>query len=431
MSQLSDYYLLSKKESIKFPDKPGIYVFYDKFNKALYVGKAKNIKKRVSSYFRKNLLDYRTKSMVEEAASVKTIVVDNEIESFLLESRLIKKLSPLFNVKLKDSKTYPVLKINLKDKFPKVVLTRKTDDKKAMYFGPYPNVGELKSVLRIIRKIFPYQSAYHYPNKICLYNHLSLCPCPVTLDTSFKIKEYKKNIKYIILFLEGKYKKVLVDLEKERDRFSKHENFEKALEAQKKIEAIKNVTQPVNAPLEYEVNPNLREDLREKELKELRTVLSNFEIFVSKLGRIECFDISNISGQHAVGSMVVFSNGEPDKNQYRRFKIKKINGPNDPAMIKEVVSRRLKHKEWNFPDLLIVDGGKAQVSQVTKLKKESGLKIPVIGLAKRIETIVTEDFRMLNLPANSKALYLLQRIRDEAHRFAISYHKKLRSKYMQ
>lgn len=395
----------------------------------MYVGKAKNLKKRVASYFSKQITGERTRLLLAGIAKIRTIEVNSEIESLLLEANLIKRYIPEYNVKLTDAKAYPLIRITVKDKYPKVLISRRTDDLPpaggSLYFGPYPHAGVMKSVLRTMRKIFPYQSVLNHPKKICLYHHLGLCPCPPVFD---KQKIYRKNIKHLIDFLNGKINKVVRDLEKERNELSKKQEFEKAGDLQKKINGIKLITQQNINPFEYEANPSLREDLRKAELDSLKKVLNNAGLNVENLLKIECFDISNISGKLATGSMVVFVNGEKEKSLYRKFRIRLEQKPNDYAMIHEVVQRRLKHAEWNYPNLIIVDGGKAQVSATVKAINETKLNLHVIGLAKREEIIVTENFKEIMLAKDSNTLHLIQRIRDEAHRFAISYHKKLRSK---
>lgn len=366
--------------------------------------------------------------LVSQIKKIRTFIVESELESLLLEANFIKKYSPKYNVKMTDGKNYPLIRIVF-DTYPKVLTARKPEDPNSLYFGPYPSTKAMRMVLRVIRRIFPFVSVMNHPKRICLYHHLGLCPCPPVFDTPELKKQYHKTIKHIIDFLEGNTKKVLRDLEKERNEESKFEHFEEAKNIQKKIDAIEYVTRPVHTPFDYETNPNLREDLREQEIQSLAEILRKSNITVNTLHRIECYDISNIQGTHAVASLVVFTNGEKDSSQYRRFKMK-TKGPNDFAMMQEVLYRRLKHKEWKLPDLIIVDGGKGQISSARKILGEKQLFIPLIGLAKREEIIITSDFKEIILPKSAKALQLMMRIRDEAHRFAITYHRKLRSKFL-
>lgn len=360
--------------------------------------------------------------LVDEIAKVKTIKVESEIESLLLEANFIQKYMPKYNVKLIDSKSYPLIEVTTGDKYPKVLVVRRMDNKKSKYFGPYPNVGSMRLVLKIARKIFPYQSAISHSNKPCLYHHLGLCPCPEV----FNDKHYINDIKHLINFLSGKTQKVIRNLEREMKINVKNEEFEKASDIKNKIESIKLVTSPYYKPLQYEENPNLRFDLRDMELKALQSILKENNINISYPARIECFDISNISGKQATGSLVVFTNGEKDGSSYRRFKIKYTGLPNDFAMMAELIDRRFSHSEWAIPDLVIVDGGKGQVSSALEVLKKKNLNIPLVGLAKKEEIIITSNFSEIKLPRSSSALQLVQRIRDEAHRFAITYHRKLR-----
>jgi excinuclease ABC subunit C len=344
----------------------------------------------------------------------------------LLEANLIKKYQPKYNIKLTDGKAYPLIRITIKDKYPKVLVARKSNDPHSLYFGPFPNATAMRLVLKTVRRIFPFQSVINHPNKPCFYYHLGLCPCPGVLND----KEYKKTIRHIIKFLSGQTKSVINDLEKERNVLSKNQQFEKAAEIQVKIDAINLVTSKFYLPFEYEKNPNLREDIRNKELELLKNELVSKGTVVKKLDRIECYDISNTAGKNATGSMVVFINGEKDPSFYRKFKIRGTYNdlPNDFAMMEEVIQRRLQHKEWESPDLIIVDGGKGQISSALKALELENLKIPVVGLAKQEEIIITSDFKEIKLPKDSRHLLLVMRIRDEAHRFAITYHKKLRAK---
>ena len=402
----------------------------DESRNVLYVGKAVNLKNRVSSYFKNKDLGTKTSILVSRIKKIKVIVVSSEIESLLLEANLIKKYQPFFNVKMTDGKSYPMIKITVKDNYPAVIVTRRIIKDKSLYFGPYPNVKAMYLVLKTIRRIFPFQSVVNHPKSLCLYNHLGLCPCPSVIDLKDSKKEYRKTIKNIIKFLKGDIKGVIKDLEKERESFGKKENYEKAKEIQEKIESIKIVTSPIHGPLDYEVNPNLKADLREKKMNLLKEALNKNGVKISSVKRIECYDISNISGKFATGSMIVFENAQKETGAYRKFKIKQsFQKQNDYAMMKEIVFRRLKHQEWKYPDLIIVDGGKGQISSVVNVVKENNLVIPVVGLAKREEILITSEFKKVNFNKSSEALKLLMEIRDEAHRFAVSYHRKLRSKF--
>ncbi len=396
------------------------------------MGKAKNLRKRVSSYFLNKDLGAKTQALVERVNRIETMLTDSELESLLLEANLIKKYNPKYNIRLTDGKSYIRAKITIGEEIPKVLVARREEDPSSIYFGPFPSSQDLKIVLKIIRRIFPYQSVLNHPKRNCLYFHLGLCPCPPMFTSDAQTKEYRKNIKYIVQFFQGETKKIIKELEKERDQESKIENFEKSAEIQKRIDAIVLVTTPRKTAFDYEMNPNLRSDMRNEELEDLKKALNENGVNVNKLERIECYDISNISGKFATGSMVVFTNGEKDSSEYRRFKIKRppVVVPNDFAMMREVIKRRITHDDWPYPDLIIVDGGKGQISSASKALFESNVEIPLIGIAKREELLITTDFKVIRLSKTSQGLTLVRRIRDEAHRFAITYHKKLRAKYL-
>ncbi len=403
----------------------------------LYVGKAKNLKNRVSSYFSKQITGEKTKLLVLQIHKIRIIRVVSEIESLLLEANFIKKYKPHYNIRLINN-SYQSIRITIKDQYPKVLLARQQNDPRSIYFGPYPSTRLVKMVLRLSRKIFPFQTVMNHAKRICLLNHLGLCPCPPVFESPIFKRAYKKNIQNLVLFLQGKKQQVIKNLEKERDELSRSEDFESAKGVQHQIDAIQYITGPIHGAIEYEHNPNLSEDLREKELSSLFACLQNADVAVDGLEKIECYDISNISGTNATGSMVVFTNGEKNRSLYRRFKIRFTTQPNDFGMIEEVITRRLRHTEWEFPNLIIVDGGKGQISSALKALQKQNLSIPVIGIAKREEKIVipvstrpgllASKYAILRLPKDSPVLYLVMRIRDEAHRFAIQYHKKLRSK---
>lgn len=438
------------------PSKPGVYLFRDEHNEIIYVGKAKDLKARVSSYFTAPTgLGPKTQLLVSRIQKIQIVTVESEIESLLLEAYYIKRYRPHFNIRLTDDKSYPLIKITVKDRYPAVLFARRMDDPNAAYFGPYPSSGAVKTVLRILRRAFPYVAVGNHPKRVCLYHHLELCPCPTVFDSAELQKAYRKNINNLMRVLEGKSHTVLKELTREMEQRSNEEKFEDANILKRKITALAVITKPTHKPFEYDVNPNLCTDLRELELQSLREALQNNGITLNALTRIECYDISNIQGTNATGSQVVLTNGEIDKSQYRKYKIKKDGRPNDFAMMQEMLERRLKHSEWDNPALIIVDGGKGQLSSALAAMEKKERRFPVVGLAKREETIIIptrqifyseelrkgdhkpkhklygtneDNFIEVSLPKGSPSLHLIQRIRNEAHRFAITYHRKLRSK---
>ncbi len=417
------------------PTKPGVYIFKNGKNKVIYVGKAKDLRKRVGNYFSNKALDGKTLRLISEATSFDTIVVASEIEAFLLEANLIKKYRPYYNVIFIDDKSYPYLEINRRP-VPYVVITHKKGNRNAVYLGPYIGVGDLKIVLRLLRRIFPYQSVKNHAKRRCLYNHLGLCPCvPAFPEHLF---EYKRNIRNLVSFLKGDKNRVVRDLKKEQGRFVRLEEFEKAALIQRQIERIDQITSENYDPFRYEERPDFYFERIRAEVSSLSEILNKYGLNVLNLHRIECYDISNISGKNATGSMVVFTDGDSNKNEYRRFRIRFKKTPDDFAMLQEVMRRRIKREDWEKPDLMVIDGGKGQVSAVLQVFAEQKYNAPVIGLAKREETIVIPvqtgrglDFLEIKLPHSTPGVNLLRRIRDEAHRFAITYHRLLRKKSLQ
>ncbi len=405
-------------------------MYHDKAGKVIYVGKAKQLKNRVSSYFQSpTRLTGKTALLVPQIATIEVYVVESELEALLLEARFIKKYNPKYNIMLKDGKAYVLIRVTKGETYPAVVTARKMDDKKSVYFGPFPSSTAVREVLRTLRRIFPFQSVLHHDRRPCLYHHLGLCPCVSAFPNT--LPAYKKTISHLIKFLGGHTKQVVKDLEKERNVASKQEDFELAAKLQKQIDAIAYVTHPMHQAFEYETNPHLVDDLRTQEMEALQQVLNGHGVPIGLPKRIECYDISNFQSSYPVGSMTVLTNGTIDKSQYRKFKMHST-GPNDFGMHAEMMQRRLKHDEWPLPDLFVIDGGKGQVSAVREVIEQDprfvGKPLPMIGLAKREETMVTPDLEEIHIPKSSPALQLVMRIRDEAHRFGITFHRKLRSK---
>lgn len=404
------------------PSSPGVYIYKNSDNKIIYIGKAINLKKRVTQYFQSDdALGYKTTKLVSQISSIDYRVVGSEIEALILESSLIKQYRPKFNSQLKDDKSYIYITIS-KDKLPLIKPAFKsTLNKGSIFFGPFPDSSAVKSLLKTIRPIFPFYSKKHDENKKCLYCHLNLCPGP-----NPDIKEYKKNISRIKNILNGNFSRLISRLEKEMIAFSKSENFEMAKIRRDQITSLKYVISGWRNLSNLYQNTNLQEDQISKAISDLKTILSPYFPEIKTIYRFEAYDISNLGSKYFVGSMVVFQQGRINKNEYRQFKIYSKITPDDQFMIKEVVYRRFKHSEWQFPDFILVDGGKPQVSSANVVSQ-----VPVIGLAKKEEIIVIkigDDWKEIKLPKNSPALQLLQQLRDEAHRFANNYRKKLMTK---
>jgi excinuclease ABC subunit C len=403
------------------PSKTGVYLFKNAQGQVIYVGKAVNLKSRVHSYFQNNLLP-KTSLLVSEIESIDYIEVQSEIEALILEANLIKKFRPRYNVRLKDDKDYLYIKVT-KEKYPRIITARLRDlDAAKIYFGPFPNSRAVRQTIRLIQKLFPHWICKNPPGQTCLYAHINLCFGPCRKD--FEPKEYEKRVHQIILFLKGKKDKVVKQITKEMNQKAKDLNFEKAALLRDQLESINYVTTQTRLVSHYLQNPNLLDDLRREELHQLEEILNLKKI----PARIECYDISNTMGKEASGSMIVFTQAQADKSQYRKFKIKRSPGVDDYAMLKEVLQRRFKNT-WPSPDLIVIDGGKGQLKVACEVLKETGRDIPIISLAKRREEIFLPiQPASLKLPQSSPALQLIQRLRDEAHRFALNYHRHLRRK---
>ena len=547
------------------PGKPGVYYFRDRNGRVIYIGKAKNLSKRIRSYFlpsgRGGDPGHPISFFKDRIYSVDFTVTDNETEALILESSLIKKNRPKYNVFLKDDKSYPYIAVTDSEKFPRVFITRNRNIKGAKYFGPYINVKKIKESLELLRKIFQVRdckkpAAGKIKNMVCLNYHIELCSAPC----AGKIPEesYRKNIEYIKLFLKGRDKKIIGELKKEMQQYAKLEKFEEAQKIKDRLDAINalysgqkiffdmsgswdvlsyakdekenmaaisvfnykegelasinnfiisntkyisgpgiisgfikmfysgidNISQRIFVPCEIEDMEAITSWFKEikgkkiefkvphqgekkeiigmaaknaalylekkkfekssgysrvfKELTKLKDALSLKKI----PRRIECFDISNLQATFTVGSMAVFIDGSPAAGNYRHFKIRHVEGQDDPAMMQEILARRLRYLRENEigieesfysrPDLIVVDGGKAQYNSAKKILEQEKLdSIDLISLAKRKETVFCEKYPSGTAPGPSiDFMKILIRIRDEAHRFAINYHKKLRDSSM-
>jgi excinuclease ABC subunit C len=554
--------LLVTVEDLKIlPDRPGVYLMKDSNGKIIYVGKAISLKNRVRSYFQSaRNLSPKTQSMVKQVDRVEYITTNSEVEALVLECNLIKEELPKYNIRLRDDKQYPWVKVTWQESFPQVYITRKVKQDGSKFYGPYTEATAIRETLRLLRRIFPLRGCRldlerEKPERPCLNYHIKRCLAPC--HNGISKEAYREMIGQLCLFLEGRQAELLQKLRSEMNQAATEQEYERAAQLRDQVQAIERVlekqkvisnakdesdifgivqdnqgtliqtfqvrqgklvgreyfqvtegleTDPAEVleafltqyydgsgfipkevllPLVIESVPavakwlsglrgsivevkvpqkgdklqlvkmanenarNLLEQERNREKQSLNMVVQILNELKEQLNmekvphRIEGFDISNIQGQQAVASMVVFENGMPKGSEYRRFKIRTIEGPNDFAMLQEAVRRRFlkgleerqnvqteSGKFAKFPDLLLIDGGKGQLSAVMEVMKELGLNhIPTIGLAKQEEEIFRPDQEeSLRLPRRSDALRLLQRVRDEAHRFAITYHKSLRDK---
>lgn len=408
------------------PHSPGVYLFKDTKKNILYVGKAKILSKRVKQYFTPHKKNTHPKllSLRKEISSIEYRLCESEVDALITEAQLIKKYNPKFNVILRDDKNYFFIGIT-KENFPRIFITHQPDSKRQKlscdFIGPFTDGFAIKETLKYLRTIYPYRHCLTLPKKPCLQYHLGRCLAPCAKPETKR--QVRANVKIISAIFQGKRISVLTKLEKQIKAASRSEQYIKAAEIKKQIDGIKNV---------FLHTPFLQ---RFKEIKRTPYDWKNIESKLQKylktkntLSRVECYDISNISGTNAVGSMVVFKDGIPAKDHYRKFKIKYSGSePNDPKMMAEILTRRISHVEWEKPDVIIVDGGETQLFAAQSVLPETQL---IMGLAKKQEELRTTH-RATPIPAEKlgkDVLHFVQNIRDEAHRFAITYHRLLRSK---
>jgi len=376
----------------------------DKDEEVIYVGKAANLKERVKSYFAKNK-NRKTKKLVKEIEDINFKETDSVVEALILEAKLIKKYKPFFNVKEKDNRSFLYVAIT-NEEFPRVILVRGRNKKQVNgeFFGPFTSSSDIREALRIIRKIFPY--SLHKESKVgtfkrpCMDYQIGLCPGTCVGKTNKK--DYMENIENIKKLFKGKKEDILDQLQKRMEKAAKEQNYERAGRIKKQIDGLQHI-QDIALIKKEEIQKNNK----------------------NKGKRIEGYDISNISGKLASGSMVVFNGNKSKKSEYRKFKIRTVKKANDVAMLKEILQRRFKNS-WPLPDLILVDGGKPQVNAVKSVLEKEGLGIPVVGIAKGEKRDKNE---MIGSKKSFKKETLIK-VRDEAHRFALKYHKKLRQKEM-
>ena len=405
---------MKKAITTTLPNSPGVYLMKNAQGQIIYIGKAGSLKKRVSSYFQKTN-DNKTAALMSEIKKIDYQKTDSILEATILEANLIKKYQPKYNIKAKDDRSFLYIAIT-KDEYPKILVkrgreicknaTNKSAERGSLrqvkaIFGPFTNHNMVRSILKLVRKIFPWSNCNPNANKPCFYYHLGQCPGICTGEIS--AYKYQRTISNLILFFKGRKQQVIKKLNKKMNKLSAQEKFEEATQLRNQLHYLQHI-QDIEL-LKREEKP-------------------------AWLTRVEGYDISNISGKQATGSMVVFGNGRPNKNEYRRFKIKTILSANDPAMLIEVIQRRFKHQEWPKPDLILVDGGKAQVGAIVKILKLLNLTVPIIGIAKGITRKKT-NFIFGPIDINSKKFIIQNKnlfiqVRNEAHRFALNYHRKLR-----
>ncbi len=416
----------------KIPPKPGIYIFRDSFGEVIYVGKASNLRKRMSHYFqpsKKKTPDPKLRSLINSISAWEFQVVRTDAESLLLESRLIKEYSPRYNVLLRDDKRFFLLKINYAEKFPKLSLARVRKNDGAAYFGPFPQSGALKQTIEFLSRFYKLRLCRPSEpdtkdRKHCMEARVKQCcePCVGKITEG----EYREKVENLKSLFRGDTKFIVEKLKEEMKKLAASMQFEKAALRRDIIQNIIEIFGAKNRSFRFSYIPsptgsNSVDDLQKQLGLKKRPAV------------IEAYDISNFGSLIAVASMVCFNEGKPSKKNYRRFKIKTVDGINDFAMMNEVIGRRFTgttSKVRKAPDLILVDGGKGQLSSAIKALIDTNIEpFPVLGLAKKHEEIyLPGKSDPLILTEQSAALRLLQAIRDEAHRFAISYTRLLRDK---
>lgn len=407
-----------KQKISKFPEEPGVYFFRDKKDKILYIGKATSLRDRVRSYFNTDIVNTRSPlilKMLNEFGDIEYTKTDSVLEALVLEAYLIKKYQPEANIKEKDNKSFNFVVITKED-FPRVLVVRQRELEKMDYdvaytFGPFPNGSQLREAMKIIRKMFPFRDKCepYNPrvtlgkNKACFNRQIGLCPGVCSGEISQE--DYVKQIKNIILFFEGNKKKLIKNLEKEMKDLAKKKEFEKA-----------NLTKHTLFTLNHIQDISL-----------IKTDVWKNREGATEVFRIESYDVAHMSGKNVVGVMTVVEDGEINKSEYRKFKIKEDPGVNDTKALKEVLSRRLAHIEWRFPNLIVVDGGVAQKRAIEKILQDNGVRIPVVSVVK------DDRHKPKEILGDKKWLKYEREIllsNSEAHRYAIGFHKKLREKIL-
>ena len=408
------------REKLKnLPDKPGCYIMPDRKGTIIYVGKAVSLRRRVQSYFRDSTRrtgSPKVRSMVHCVADLEIVTVRNEAEALLTESRLIKQYKPHFNILMRDDKRYPALRADPRDPVPKITACRIIRDDQALYFGPFPSDTVVRTVLdftekryglRKCRPIIPDAETYRH----CINDVVRFCAAPCV--NRITPEEYRARFDEACAFLRGERLAVIDEVKADMEKAAAEHDYEM-----------------VKQRHHISSTPELHAAEAQAGLRELQTAIGLPELPTW----IECFDISNLFGTNSVASMVVAVNGMPDGRYYRRFRIKTVEGADDPRSMAEVVGRRyrrLLEEGKPLPKLLVVDGGITQLRAARRVLEELGIRatLPSVGLAERHEEVVLDDGRPnLLLPRDSAGLYVLTRLRDEAHRFAITYHRRLRNR---
>jgi excinuclease ABC subunit C len=394
------------------PKGPGVYLFKDAAGKILYVGKARSLRKRILSYFQPSRpLEAKHLKLLEEVKQLDWVTTGSEAEALLIEASFIKETQPKYNVALRDDKSYPFLKITVDEPFPRLYIGRGTGELGVKTIGPFANASLLRQALQAIRRVIPFRTCRTMPKRACLDYHMKLCQAPC--EGLVTPQQYQEDLARVFQVMQGKKHEVVRELEEKMHLAARQRRYEEAARLRDQIQGL----------LAFATRP--RRWVPSEALADLGSILR----LPRPPHRIEGFDVSTLYGRQPVGAMVTFVDGKPFKDGYRRFKIEGIKGMDDYAMMRQIVRRRFS-EPWPHPDLILIDGGKGHLHAVLELLKELNLSLPALGIAKEYEQIyLPGQSEPLWLPPDSKALQLLQRVRDEAHRFAIGYHRLLRGKW--
>lgn len=429
-----------KQKLSNLPSEPGVYFHKSASGEVIYVGKAASLRNRVRQYFQQSRLrDAKTDALVAEIVDTDWVTVETELDALFLESEMIKRYRPRYNILLRDDKSQVYVRIPMRDAYPAVGFTRGPLDDGASYFGPYYNGLTVRKGLAYLRKIFPYSTHTTLPQRVCLQYHLGLCPGPE--EQKISSQAYKDTLKKLIRYMSGERTAIMRELEADMKAAARQHHYEQAARLRNRLHTLRELgRQIVFGDSEF---LDISKDLA---LTGLRDLLGLPDI----PRRIEGYDISHMQGTNNVASMVVATNGLADKAQYRKFKMQ-LPGNDDFGHMREVMRRRFsgRHDDWPEPGLLLIDGGKGQLGAALEALGEAGRLIPTIGLAKRQEEVIVRkgsaihlnhealaslggtvfdrgDFLSVQLPHSGHIVKLLQRVRDESHRFAVSYHSTLK-----
>ncbi len=413
-----------KEQVKKFPLTPGVYIMRSEEDEILYIGKARMLKKRVTSYLTNKAHLPKVTALMEKVERIDYIETSTEVDALLLEARLVYENQPHYNIELKDDKSYPLLKIT-KEAYPRILITRNKSDKKAFYYGPFTDAKLLRQAVVLIHSLFPIRKCQKLPKTACLYYHIGQCLAPCIKP---EIKpEYDKLVGEVRTFLGSGKRSLMEYLEDRMKEAAEEFRFEDAQFFKEQIEALGKLKKKRFSLKNPEAGIGLAATI------ELKKYLGMDEL----PEKIVCFDVSNIQGDEAVASRVSFYRELPDKLAYRRYKIKTVSGINDYAMIQEALGRMLRGvkegRETFIPDVIMIDGGKGHLAAAREVLGKEGFETTkLISIAKRFETIygLNEKSKVMDMeiPQNASALHLLQKVRDEAHRFAITYHRSLKEK---